>query len=127
MNWEIEYMEQEGVICIRTTGTLTDVRQNQRMISDGLAEGVKHGATRFLIDDRDLTLKVGTLDIYYMPEAFDNLGVSREYKVAIVLAVATEDVKAFKFYETRAANVGYRHRLFTDLNVALDWLADRDT
>jgi hypothetical protein len=32
MNWKIEYMEQEGVIYVRTTGTLTDMRQNQKMI-----------------------------------------------------------------------------------------------
>ncbi len=125
MNWEIEYMQQEGVVFVRTAGPLTDVRQNQMMISDALAEAAKHGATKFLIDDRDLTLKIGTGDIYYLPEAYDNLGVSHKYKVAIVLAVTSKEEADFKFYETRAANLGYKHRLFTDPDAALDWLTDR--
>ena len=127
MNWEIDYMQEEEVIYIRTSGTLTDLDENKRMISDGLAEGKKHGVTRFLIDDRDLTLKVGVVDIYYLPEVYLNLGVAREYKVAIVLAVATKNEEEFKFYEIRAANLGYSHRLFTDPNTALDWLTDKST
>jgi hypothetical protein len=127
MNWEIEYMQQEGVVCVRAAGSLTDVRQNQMMISDILAEAKKHGATKFLIDDRNMTLEIGTVDIYYMPEAFDNLGVSRAYKVAIVFSVASKKDEDFKFYQVRAANLGYKHRLVTDPDAALDWLTDPDT
>ena len=125
MNWEIKYMQKEGVVYIKTSGTLTDVNENKKMISEALAEAEKHGATKALLDDRDLTLKVGTVDIYYMPEAFENLGVTREYKVAMVLADAAKDDEGFKFYETRAANLGYNHRLFTDPDTALDWLTER--
>jgi hypothetical protein len=125
MNWEIEYMQEEGVLYIRTSGSLSDVRENQMMIADGLAEGAKHGATKFLIDDRDLTLKLGTMDIYSLPETFKTLGVSHEYKVAIVFATVSKEDDDFKFYETRASNLGYKHRLFTDLKAALDWLTER--
>ena len=125
MNWEIEYMQQEGVVFIKTEGTLSDVRQNQRMISDALAEAEKHSATRCLIDDRELTLEIGVPELYYLPEAYDNLGVPRKYKVAIVIELATKDKIDFEFYETRAANLGYNHRLFKDINTALDWLTDQ--
>ena len=124
MHWEVNFMEKEGVVNIRTSGILTDLSENQRMISDVLAEAEKHGVTKILIDDRDLTLKVDLVDIYYLPKEYDSYKSSRSYKVAIVFAVAnnTNSENKFKFYETRVANMGYNHRLFTDLNAALDWL-----
>jgi hypothetical protein len=97
------------------------------MICDALAEATKHGATKCLLDDRDLTLEVGKVDIYTMPEAFDKLEISREYKVAIVLPAVSKNVEDFKFYETRAANMAYKYRLFTDPDAALGWFTDRGT
>jgi hypothetical protein len=122
MNWEIEYLQQEGVVYVRTWGTLTDVHANQMMIAEAVAEAEKHGATKCLIDDRDLTLEIGIVDLYYLPEAFSDLGVRHEYKVAIVFPVGSLKEENFKFYETRAANLGYTHRLFSDPDAALDWL-----
>ena len=46
MNWEIEYMQREEVVRIKTAGTLTDMSENQLMISDALAEVAKHNATQ---------------------------------------------------------------------------------
>lgn len=126
MNWEIEYMQEEGVLYIKTSGSLNDVRENQMMIADALAEAAKQGTTKCLIDDRDLTLKLGTMDIYSVPETFKTLGVSHEYKVAIVFSAVPKGEDDFKFYEARAANLGYKHRLFTDPKAALDWLTEQD-
>jgi hypothetical protein len=47
MHWEMNYMEKEGVVYKRTAGTLTDLRENQRMISECLAEAEKHGPQIF--------------------------------------------------------------------------------
>lgn len=124
MNWKIEYMQQEGVVCVKIAGVFDDVGQNQMMISDGLAEAAKYGATKFLLDNRDLTLKIEITDFYYLPDAYEKLGVSRRYKVAIVLSAVSIKDENWKFYETRAANLGYRHRLFTDPDAALDWLTE---
>ena len=124
MHWAVYYMGKREVIYIRTRGALTDLYENRRMISEGLAEGEKHGVTKFLIDDRDLTLGIGIADIYYLPGGYGNLGVSRNCKVAIVWDVAMNNEEKFKFYETCAVNLGYRHRLFKDFNAALDWLTD---
>lgn len=120
MKWEIDYMEEEGVLYIKTSGSLSDVRENQMMIADALAEAAKHSTTNCLIDDRDLTLKLGTMDIYSVPETFQTLGVSHEYKVAIVFSAVPNGNDDFKFYEARAVNLGYKHRLFTDPKAALD-------
>jgi hypothetical protein len=124
VNWEIEYMQQEGIVCIKTAGNLDDVGQNQMMISEGLAEATKHEATKILLDDRDLTLNIGITDLYYLPNAFEKLGVDRKYKVAIVIRTGSIKDEHWKFYENRAANMGYSHRLFTGPDAALDWLTE---
>ena len=122
MDWEINYLQQEGVVTIKTSGTLVDADENQKMVTEALVVAEKYDATKCLIDDQDLTLEMKTIDIYGLPEILDDLGVPRKYRVAIVVAESARDVEGFKFYETRAFNVGFNHRLFTDTQTALDWL-----
>jgi hypothetical protein len=123
MNWEIEYLHEEGVLAVKTSGTLANVDENQKLIAEVLAVLKKYDVTKCLIDDRDLTLKLKTMDIYNLPELISKLGVSRTYRVALVVAESARDNEGFEFYETRAYNLGYKHRLFTDIEAALGWLS----
>jgi hypothetical protein len=123
MNWEIEYLHEEGVLAVKTSGTLANVDENQKLIAEVLAALKKYDVTKCLIDDRDLTLKLKTMDIYNLPELISKLGVSRTYRVALVVAESAQDNEGFEFYETRAYNLGYKHRLFTDIEAALGWLS----
>ena len=125
MNWEIKYLLQEGVVTVKISGTLTDIDENQKMVAEALAVAKEHGTTKCLLDDRDLTLDMKIMDIYDVPELLSNLGVPRNYRVALVVAESARHDEGFTFYETRAFNMGYHHRLFTDIQTALDWLTDQ--
>ncbi|MGD8454847.1 MAG: hypothetical protein PVF83_00590 [Anaerolineales bacterium] len=111
---------------VKNTGTLTDAEENRKMTAEALAAAEKHNSTKCLIDNRDLNLEMKTIDVYDVPDVLGEVGVPRNYKVAIIISESLQDTKGFRFYETRAFNKGFNHRLFTDFDTALDWLTDRE-
>lgn len=127
MDWIIKFLKQEGIVTVKNTGTLTDAEENRNMTADILAAVEKHGVTKCLIDNRDLSLEMKTIDLYDTPKVLGEVGVPRKYRVAIIISESMQDTKGFRFYETRAINRGFNHRLFTDYETALDWLTDRET
>ena len=121
MSWEIDYLREQEVVRVKTSGTIT-LELFKRMVTDALTEAVKHGATRFLIDHRAMTPDIGFFDIYNLPETNFSLGVSRVY-TAIVYSATSEKSGDFELYAVRARHHGYNHRLFTEPEAALEWLA----
>jgi hypothetical protein len=125
MRWEIEHIIEKGIIYIKTEGTLSDVKQNSKMILEAIEKAKKNNVYKCLIDDRKLELNIGTANIYFLPEDFEKLGVNRSYKVAIVLAIHPNNIDDYKFYETRAKNMGYQHKIFSDIASAESWLISK--
>jgi hypothetical protein len=121
MSWKIDFLGDHGVVRVTTSGrmNLDDIRQ---MIAEGLAEGGRQGTTRFLIDHRLMTPDIPTADIYRLPELSLAAGIQHSYQVAIVYARDAASRQDFEFYEVRAHNFGYDHRLFTTPEEALAWL-----
>ncbi len=124
MAWTITYSAGERVLTITTSGVLTPSALAD-MVRDALAEGRRRGVHRYLVDHRQVTLAVTTLDLYEWPKRMMELGVSHEDRVAIVIRENSAQRADFDFAETRAFNAGFRHKTFTDPTVALRWLTQR--
>jgi hypothetical protein len=122
MRWKIEHIIEKGIIYIKTEGSLADVKQNSEMIVEIIENAKKYNVQKFLLDDRELELNIGTANIYFLPEDYGMLGVNRSYKVAIVLAIQPNNIEDYIFYETRAKNMGYQHMIFSDIASAESWL-----
>ena len=126
MSWTIDYLAEPGVVSIKTSGRM-NLEQLEQMIREGLAEAERHGATKFLVDHRDMTPDLPTADIYRLPEISLAAGVQRSFQVALVYSPEAARGKDFEFYEVRAHNFGYDHALFTTPQAALQWLGSTDT
>lgn len=125
MNWAFDYIQKEKVLRMTTSGAINDAGENQRAMSEGLAEANRCGTTKFLVDNRRLTKVLQPGDIYYLPEIFKTIGLTRQHQVAIVLLPSAMENVDWDFYQMRLANTGYSHRLFTDVDSALGWLAEQ--
>jgi hypothetical protein len=121
MSWTIDYLAEAQVVRVKTSGTM-DLDQIKQMMVDGLAEGARRGTSRFLVDHRDMTPVLQMADIYRLPDVSLAVGVDRRFQVAIVFSPDSESWQDFEFYEIRAHNFGYDHRLFTTPEAALHWL-----
>jgi hypothetical protein len=126
MSWTIAYLPEPGVVSIRTSGKM-NLEQLEQMIRESVAEGARHGATKFLVDHRDMTPDLPTADIYRLPEISLAAGVQRSFQVAIVYTPQAARGKDFEFYEVRAHNFGYDHALFASPQAALEWLGGTDS
>ena len=122
MRWEIRYEEADQVVRVKTSGPMT-LPPLKRMVAEILAEAVQHNAFRFLIDHRDVIVKLSTAEIYTLPAIFKAMGREAHHRVAVVHSQGT-DTRAFAFHEYRAQGVGAHHKIFLTPEVALAWLAD---
>lgn len=122
MPWTIDFLEAEKIILVKTSGSL-DLGAFKRLAAESLAEAARLGVTCFLLDHRSMTPAVDAIEIYNMPRINEELGVTRQHRVAIVYDPESSDRSNFQFYEDRASNIGFDHRLFIGVAEAMKWLA----
>ena len=126
MKWVIDYLPQEAVLRVTTFGAMGP-DDHKAFILDALAVGKTHGATRFLVDHREMTTALSIEDIFDLPTVIAGLGVERKQRAAIVYRADSTSRDDFFFYDARNMSKGIRNiRLFTDPKNALEWLAETD-
>lgn len=122
MGWDIDFLPEDGILRLTTSGTM-DMEQITRMAAEGMAAGAQHGATRFLVDHRNMLPSLSSEDIFDLPRINAEQGVARTMRVAIVFNPDSPRREDFFFYEVRTLSKGASNiRHFTDMNQALDWL-----
>lgn len=121
MSWTIDYLRDDGVIRVKTNGEMT-LELLVRMTADAIAAANKAGVNKFLIDHREMVPAVDTIQIYNLPAIMRDVGMNRQHQAAIVFPADSERGGDFRFYEDRIRNLGFNHRVFTDPEVAFEWL-----
>lgn len=123
MQWRFEWMPGPRIACARTSGPVT-YDGILAMVAEGMAFAQRHGARRILVDHSASEPGASTLEIYQLPPATESRGLTRDFRLAIVPPNAQDSAADFAFYENRAQNAGFRHRVFSKLNDAITWLAE---
>ena len=121
MPWTIHLLETPPAIAVKASGPMKLVLVKQ-IAAEALAEAAAHGVHRFLVDDREMVPLLSTLEIYELPDTLARLGLDKRDRVAVVYASTAPKAGDFSFFEDTAVNRGFDVRLFTDVNLALDWL-----
>jgi hypothetical protein len=108
---------------IRTTtfGTL-DFAAIRQMVVAGVEAGTKHGTEKYLVDHRNVDLKVGILTISDIPVENQKFGVKPSFRVAMICRDERNVFEKFEFLEDLYYIAGINRRVFTDEQTALDWL-----
>ena len=105
---------------IRTEGCL-DKASVTEMVKDALELMIAKNCTRCLVDHRNLSsVAIGTFDIYNMPRMYSELGLPRNFKIAMV--VPQKFLESFLFLETVNRNYGYMFSIHLDDESAQRWL-----
>lgn len=123
MGWKIEYWPEHRLIYIKTSGIMT-LEMLRQLTIDAIEQGRKYKVNRYLGDHTDMLPAVESMGIYELPRICAELGLLRTDRLAILYSPLSGSQADFKFYEDSAINDGFAHRLFTDKNAALDWLAE---
>lgn len=122
MKWQMYYDDKYQIIHTKTSGVL-EIKAAAIMRGEGIAMAKKHNCNRGLLDHSEITGdELTTMDIYNLPKTYNELGVPRTFRLALV--VPKRFMENLKFYETVCHNNGYSISVFFDRETALNWLKD---
>ncbi|MBN2100250.1 MAG: hypothetical protein JW753_11715 [Dehalococcoidia bacterium] len=121
MPWAAEYVPARATVVVNSSGRLRfeDMRGIAKRATDLLQ---KNKASRVLIDCSEAILDVKVIDIFYLPECYERVGVPRDARIAFVVPKTRQPLGICEFYETVCRNKGYLCRLFDTQESAMQWL-----
>ena len=122
MTWKIRLIDDPPAVHVTVSGNLR-LPHIKQFASETLAEAAQRAVRRFLMDKRDMVPQLSTLEIHDLPDTLARLGFARNDPVAIVYSETSPKAADFRFFENTALNRGFRLRLFTRIDDALEWLA----
>ena len=121
MPWEIETWQNEKLIYLKASGSMS-LDSIKQMCSETIAEANKQGLTKYLVDFRDMVPDIEIINIYSLPEILEELGDNRLSKTAMVFSQDSKEKEKFSFFQTVSFNRGFNVRLFTKIDEARKWL-----
>lgn len=124
MQWVIDFLPEDAVVRVTTSGPMS-LEENIAFVRDALAMAAERGATRFLIDHRNMTTALSTEQLFDLPVINARLGVDSHLRAAVVYSLDSPSRDDFLFYDARNRSKGIHSvRLFSDLQHAREWLAE---
>ena len=117
----VQHLTEEGIIRVHLQG-----RFDAKLLSTvtlKLAEEISRcNCTRMLMDHREATLHLSTVDIFDRPKIASKIGVPYGSKIAIVYSIGENE---YQFVETVGRNGGFDVKVFTDIGEGIKWLKTR--
>jgi hypothetical protein len=121
VSWAASYVLDKATVVVNGTGRLCfeDMKGIAKGANDLLQE---NKASRVLLDCSDAFLDVKLVDVFYLPECYNEIGVPRTARIALILPKGGQPSGIFEFYETVCRNKGYICKLFKTQQSAEQWL-----
>jgi hypothetical protein len=123
--WEVEFIEEHGVVQLRATGEM-GLEEIFQWSADAF-ELASSKASRLLLHDlREMAPALSTESIYRLPEALSALGLTRRMRVAILVSPSNVKMADFELFESVAKGSRFCIKLFLSRKDALDWLSSKE-
>lgn len=87
-----------------------------------VAKAKESGVLLFLADLRLSTSGPANFELFYKVESFEEIGVLKNMKEAVIFPLADPNSEQVRFYETTCRNRGYNVRIFNNYDEGLNWL-----
>jgi hypothetical protein len=120
MEWTIRYDQDAEALLCGVRGELTTEGLN-RLAAEALKEATARACRKCLMDYSEVTRIIGTLEIYNRPTEVSKLGVTRRFRIALL--VKREDYENLKFAENVFRNNGFDYQIFVERDAALAFLS----
>jgi len=122
MAFSFEYHEAENYVFVHTSGVM-NMQDLIKLAQEALLFAREHKVKRFLVDHREMTPDIATLDIYDLPGINRELGINDKLTTAVVYSEHSANKEDFDFYQVRSLSMGINNlRHFTNMQQAMEWL-----
>ncbi|MGE5624845.1 MAG: hypothetical protein ACM3ZT_04780 [Bacillota bacterium] len=120
MSWNIEHSKSENLLRVTATGPVSteDVHAQAMQSIDIIKREQLPGA---VIDYSKAILEMPVVEIFKMPDMFDDLGLPRQTRMAVLLPSDPVNMHKYTFFDDTATNRGYLVKLFWEQSHALNW------
>jgi hypothetical protein len=127
MTWTLEHNESPHYIHVTLFGSVSGPELHE-LTSAAIALLKKQGASGAFIDLIKLESVTSIIDIFDLADKqYDQEGLDRNVRIAMVLPVSHSAKQAAEFYETVCVNRGWLVQSFPGCNEAIEWLKAYDT
>jgi len=127
MTWTIEYNSNLRIIDLVIAGSLTGLDMKE-VTSKLITLGKNQGVALFLVDTTDLELAPSLSRIIDLPDKqYEEEGLDRRIRLALVLPRSPKAKEAALFYETACVNRGWNVKTFPNREEAIEWLTRTDS
>lgn len=126
MRWEIDYMKEDDIVTVKTSGIIT-WEDNKQMSREALADSIRHGTNKVLVDHRAIQPNLSVLQIDNLPEMFREIGIGPECRVAILFDPASPRSGNFTFFQHVSIIASLQFRVFSEHAEAIEWLKSDNT
>jgi hypothetical protein len=121
MKWEIDYIEDHGIVKVKTSGQIR-WKDKIKLSEEMLAAGRQNNASAFLVDQKDAAFGLSVLEIDRLPDTFRSIGFSEKDKMAILFNPESSNKELFVFLQNVFTLSSLQIRVFTDPDEATVWL-----
>jgi hypothetical protein len=121
MKWEIDYIEDHGIVKVKTSGHM-GWDDKIKLSEETLAAGRKNNVNAFFVDHKDTAFGLSVLEVDRLPDTFRNIGFSDKDKMAILCSPESPHKSLFEFLQNVFALKSLQIRVFTDPDKATVWL-----
>lgn len=121
MPYAIKFIENNRIIQIKNNGELSYeelLTQTREVIKIQQEKSTSLILTEFV----SVKLDVNIADIFQFPELYEQLGMQRKSKIAVVVSDVEIKTDELQFYETICLNRGWNIKIFLKEKEAIKWL-----
>ena len=121
MSLKFEPREAEGYLHVVGEGPVVtaDVADN---VDEGVRLIIDLALPGALVDFSLAVLQMSIVDIFKLPDWFDERKLPRGTRIAVVLPADPPNMYKYTFFDDVTTNRGYQVRLFWEASSALGWL-----
>ena len=123
MSYEIKFIKENGIIEIKNKYDISYekmITQTQEVIK------LQHEKNTSLIltdfSSVKVNVDVNLSDIFQFPELYEQMGMDRKSKIAVLVSEMEVKTEELDFYETVCLNRGWNIRIFLKKTEAIEWL-----
>ncbi|MGA2070903.1 MAG: hypothetical protein ABSG97_06100 [Sedimentisphaerales bacterium] len=121
MEWEIDYIEDHGIVKVKTSGQM-GWNDKIKLSEEMLAAGRQKNTNAFFVDQKDAAFGLSVLEVDRLPDTFRNIGFSEKDKMAILVNPESQNSNLLTFLQNVFALNSLQIRVFTDPDEATVWL-----
>jgi hypothetical protein len=121
MEWNIDYLEKDGIIFVKLLNSI-GLEQMEQLFEEVESLTRKHNAYKYLIDHRGVEVVITVLDIDNIPDMLLKIHPDFKGKGAVLLDPSLLKNDLFIFLKNVLVLASMQLELFTDEDEALAWL-----